>query len=372
MSFLLLSIWGFFSFPYQRHKKPHIMKRVVRCYYERQPNYGDLLTGPLLNHYAHRVDSDFQLEQTYKPREAHIVGIGSILSNVSSNYTGYIWTTGTARPNETKTLPSAKLVSVRGKHSRTIASGGNPEGPVGDGGLLMSRVYGQASPSDARKYALGIIPHVVDYSAVKGISGLNNDPRVLIINLEDSVDVVTRQIKNCQRVLSSSLHGLIVADSFRIPNHRFTVSTSNQIIGGSYKFNDYYSCFGIGVPSPIALKKDTKLSTLLTYFKNHAYQRPGLEGIITSLENATLNMFRELKETIPLSTPVTKKPSTVNQSKPKPPPPVPVKRKNAHTSRKVHPSRKPTPRKVAPPPRNGKVKRLVVHKPKPKPKSKKR
>ena len=39
------------------------------------------------------------------------------------------------------------------------------------------------------------------------------------------------------------MHGLICADSLLIPNVRMILS--DKIIGGDYKFDDYYSAFGI-------------------------------------------------------------------------------------------------------------------------------
>lgn len=45
------------------------------------------------------------------------------------------------------------------------------------------------------------------------------------------------EIVKCEFVLSSSLHGIIFADSFGIPNAHMNVST--RVMGGSYKFDDY-------------------------------------------------------------------------------------------------------------------------------------
>lgn len=39
------------------------------------------------------------------------------------------------------------------------------------------------------------------------------------------------------------MYGLIATDSFGIPNRR--IIASNKLIGGDYKFDDYYSAFGI-------------------------------------------------------------------------------------------------------------------------------
>ena len=49
------------------------------------------------------------------------------------------------------------------------------------------------------------------------------------------------QLSKCKRVISSSLHDLILADSLVIPNIRIILS--NKIYGGNFKFNDYYSSY---------------------------------------------------------------------------------------------------------------------------------
>ena len=54
---------------------------------------------------------------------------------------------------------------------------------------------------------------------------------------------ILEEIASCEYVLSSSLHGLIVSDSFGIPNQRLVVS--EKLVGDGYKFNDYYSAFGV-------------------------------------------------------------------------------------------------------------------------------
>ena len=54
---------------------------------------------------------------------------------------------------------------------------------------------------------------------------------------------VVNAISRCNYVISSSLHGLIVADSLKIPN--LWVKSSDSIIGGEFKYHDYYSCFNV-------------------------------------------------------------------------------------------------------------------------------
>ena len=50
------------------------------------------------------------------------------------------------------------------------------------------------------------------------------------------------------------MYGLIVADVLYIPNVRMILS--DKISGGDYKFNDYYSAFGLNEHEKIILMKE--------------------------------------------------------------------------------------------------------------------
>jgi pyruvyltransferase len=54
---------------------------------------------------------------------------------------------------------------------------------------------------------------------------------------------VLTEIAQCRCILSSSLHGLIAADSFHIPN--LHIVFSDRPLGDGYKFDDYYSAYGV-------------------------------------------------------------------------------------------------------------------------------
>jgi pyruvyltransferase len=81
-------------------------------------------------------------------------------------------------------------------------------------------------------------------------------------------------------VLSSSLHGLVIADSLRIPNQWAKLST--LIIGDDYKFVDYYSCFGIENPEPIMPNDPKALGSEAARIVRR-YERPGIEDVIGRL-----------------------------------------------------------------------------------------
>lgn len=133
--------------------------------------------------------------------------------------------------------------------------------PTGDAGLLASEVL-EKKPEKC--YDVGIIPHLCDLQDPKieelmekysrkadagaGCRGAIGQPpaendTVRLISVKDEPIEVIREIAKCRRILSSSLHGLIVADSLGIPNMHIVFG--DRLLGDGYKFDDYYSAYGI-------------------------------------------------------------------------------------------------------------------------------
>jgi hypothetical protein len=94
------------------------------------------------------------------------------------------------------------------------------------------------APMEERKYKLGIIPHYVDYEAVRALP-IAKDPRVLVINLKTrDVDGVLKQLWQCEATVSSSLHGVIISVAYGIPTR--WVVLGNKLFGNQVKFFDFF------------------------------------------------------------------------------------------------------------------------------------
>lgn len=157
----------------------------------------------------------------------------------------YVWGTGFIREGSSEPLlrRATRFCAVRGeltKHRVEKAIGQNLEIPTGDAGILAPKLLKEFPE---KQYTLGIIPHYKEQndSRFKDLANLSKDS--IIIDLKGDPVEVIKTIASCEAILSSSLHGLIVADSFGIPN--LHVVATNNLMGDGFKFDDYYSAYGV-------------------------------------------------------------------------------------------------------------------------------
>lgn len=131
-------------------------------------------------------------------------------------------------------IPAFKdITSVRGELSREKI--GVPNIVVGDPAILMPYIYYPAHrKSEQPIHKFGIIPHWKDVEYLT-----KQYPQFYFINpLKPSKEVID-DICRCENIISSSLHGLILADAYEVPNAYF--DSPIDIGGDGFKFEDYYS-----------------------------------------------------------------------------------------------------------------------------------
>ena len=147
-----------------------------------------------------------------------------------------------------------RICALRGRCTqRILASFGlvsaHDDIPLGDPGLLFADLFGiRPNP----EYDIGVIPHVNDVAYGLSIADdyAKKGMRVSLIDASGSPRLVVEKIAKCERIASSSLHGLIVADSLGIPNQHLVFSTLGHDADNFWlKFKDYYSAFDEELPS---------------------------------------------------------------------------------------------------------------------------
>lgn len=186
--------------------------------------------------------------------ESNLMAIGSIIESLCQS-NSIIWGSGAMNGKIVLRSKPKKVLAVRGPLTRDLLLSKGIDCPqvYGDPALLLALYY---HPKVKKKYKVGIIPHYVDLQnpIVKCFVDGNND--VLLINMKnyDNWHEIPDRINECELILSSSLHGLIISDSYNIPN--VWVSFSEGLIGGGkFKFLDYFASVKRDDLNPIKIEE---------------------------------------------------------------------------------------------------------------------
>ncbi len=264
---------------------------TVNAYWYREAqgiNFGDELLPFTLDAYrcAYRYTGDM--------RDTNLVGIGSILNLVPNAYRGAVWSSGLMRETERRAFTYAQVYALRGRHTLervTLPEHTNrSQVALGDGGLLLARALQRTdwavAAAPARRYALGIFPHYVDRDWVlEQWPRLLARPDVCLLNAREPVRDTIQKMRSCRALVSTSLHGLIAADSLQVPNARLHLPSSERILGAGFKFRDYYSVFGMQQPEVLRADEHSTYEQLLAAAQRD-YRRPRLDAIVDDLECA--------------------------------------------------------------------------------------
>lgn len=189
--------------------------------------------------------------------------IGSVI-DIFTNPNTIIWGAGAIKGGDNLiSAKPAKVCAVRGKLTREYLLQQGVQCPevYGDPALLMPLIY---KPKVEKKYKVGLIPHVDDLSNPK-VEEFVKDDSIRLIRLDCYNDWhnVIDELCSCEMVISSSLHGLILADAYKVPN--LWVQYEDHLIGGSFKFLDYFSSVGRIQESPVCVKQETVLDELVAH-----------------------------------------------------------------------------------------------------------
>lgn len=169
--------------------------------------------------------------------------------------------------------------AVRGEFTRErIVDCG--EVACGDPGLLLADIH-KCDVSRAKRHKIGLVPHYSEREDQAVQAFLEQNPEAVFLDIYDDLETFVAKMLECEFILSSSLHGLVMADSYGLANQWLVIS--DKVEGNNFKFRDYYSVFDMAQPDFCELSDVTP-----RYIENLTarYQRPGLEQVKRALSSA--------------------------------------------------------------------------------------
>lgn len=205
-------------------------------------NFGDAINLPLIRRLSGRypIPKKFIGSSTYKNSDKFLF-IGSVIGETDSKT--IIYGAGCISANDIPKEKPKLVLAVRGPLTRDLlVQHGIPCPPVfADPALLLPYFY---MPTINPTYKLGIIPHTVDADNHYVLNLLNQGVHFINIKLKNNNwKKMIDEIAACEIIISTSLHGLIVGDTYR--KKTLWVKVSDEIIGDDFKFFDYYASMGI-------------------------------------------------------------------------------------------------------------------------------
>jgi pyruvyltransferase len=187
-------------------------------------NFGDALSPLVIEHVSGATPVLAGRRECSK-----VLAIGSVIEFARAN--DVVWGAGALRPEPLSTPRGCRILAVRGPLTRKLI-GADVE-TFGDPAILLPRIY---RPPDSQRVDVVIVPHYEDLPHVPP------DPSVPVVNVFHHWKSVVDAITSADVVVSSSLHGLIVAEAYGIP--AVWAPIGDRLKGGSFKFEDYYLATG--------------------------------------------------------------------------------------------------------------------------------
>lgn len=164
----------------------------------------------------------------------HYLSVGSILEQATEK--SAVWGAGFKSEADSLSCFPSKISLVRGELTkRKLPMDFNPS--LGDPALALSRFYSPCNGSNSKK-KIGLVLHYSD-ECFRGIFSSSSD--IKIIDVKQDVESFVDDIAGCEYIFSSSLHGLIISDSYQIPNCWIKFNKADR--NDEFKYRDYYSIF---------------------------------------------------------------------------------------------------------------------------------
>jgi hypothetical protein len=206
----------------------------IKFIFREKENYGDLLSKYLVEKMGKKPVKFVHPKKQpwYKSYKTNFLAVGSILHHANKH--SIVWGSGII--DHEQEIAEADFRAVRGPQTRDflLKLGYRCPKVYGDPALLLPKYY---NPEVEKKYKIGIVPHYHDYKKAVELFQNESDIKVIDLLIMD-VEETTKEILSCENIISSSLHGLIVAHAYKIP--ALWVEFSDKIFGNGIKYQDYF------------------------------------------------------------------------------------------------------------------------------------
>lgn len=242
-------------------------------------NFGDELSGVILKFLFKKYSiSDVKICFN-ESKKINMVFIGSLIGWANSKYNN-IHVLGSGIRTEKDNINNKikmKIHSVRGPLTKQYLEkfNYNVSNIYGDPALLLPKFYSPNKISLCRN-KIGVVGHLTNFHKYNNISD-----SYIMINPTWKWEKVVDYIYSCDLILSSSLHGLILADAYNIPNIWLDEFPLNE---GHFKFKDYF------------LSQNRKYENInnINDYKNIEPYKQGNIIDLNKIETAFKNMCLEL------------------------------------------------------------------------------
>lgn len=175
-------------------------------------------------------------------RRKHILGIGSIIGMCSSRRS-IIWGSGFLDTSIRNINLPAEIRAVRGPLTRKklIEMGIDCPEIYGDPAMLIKKIY---NPKVKKRYQIGIIAQhrLIDQETARRIFGQSDQLHYIDIVNYGEWHTFIDEILSCNAIISSSLHGLIMSETYGVPSVWMELPTND--FDKRIKYYDFYQSIG--------------------------------------------------------------------------------------------------------------------------------
>lgn len=222
-------------------------KRIAYKVKSPKQNLGDWLAVPIYDYMTqiNHLDKNKKIRKT-----KHLYSIGSLIMMGHQDATiwgsgilfseppGYQWKRNSYRTLDVRCVRGPETIRRLKENNIDVSNC-----KMGDPGVLLPLIYQPQEYSAKKDYA--VITHMS-----KRTSPTPNEIEILTDDWKKTID----EIYNSKLVISSSLHGIILAEAYGIP----AIMLDNTVKNDKFKYNDYYYSTG-RYSYPIAANVDEAL-----------------------------------------------------------------------------------------------------------------